>query len=173
MTRYPHEEFDYEAIDEPAAEPLDPDRLEVARQVLDYLHTVVLAPGPQGRPASTLQVNVRWRLLRKLLGLDAEQSLADIARQCGCTRAWLSAAGNAMAKEFRWRGDWQRSDRVRETYRERALGVASGTWKATDHWERRKLRRAKQASVAAKSADANPAATTPGAKESFTRGANT
>lgn len=141
-------------------------REEVLRRVGIFINEMVIRK-TDGVSPSAMTIAVRLVILNALLYPDQFRSLNEYAKQLGCSRAWLSAVAGSFLASIGMKASWQRL-KARDVYAERARGVHAGTWKASDKWERRKLRLPKDGGKNCRIENRRKEIRHPGVKESFT-----
>lgn len=141
------EDFDRAAVERavdgaPAADVVQEAQLDAIRRLVGLLEGLVFTKERDGELPSARMITARWLVIAALLGRE-KRSLAQIAGELGCSRAWLSKLGVKFATVLGMQAPWQRPSQ-REAYAKRAKGVHAGTWEPSGKWERRKLRDAKR-----------------------------
>lgn len=139
----------------PILDPPDPEKnerdLEILRGISTFIRDqIIQGHGGKIPPAQTIAA--RLIVLHTLLYPGQYTSLADIARQLGCSRAWLSKLAKAFSANLGMRATWQRIA-SREIYSQRAKGVHAGTWVPTAEHERKKLRQTRNARAVSKNGE--------------------
>lgn len=122
-----------------AADDQNAATLDTLRAVAVFLRDHIIAPPPSKQLPHPKKIAARLLIFEAMLYPQNRGSLASIARQLRCSRAWLTKLGNALTKGTGLRGAWQRM-KAREVYRARARGVHRGTWVSTERHQRRRLR---------------------------------
>lgn len=141
--------FDFGAIDHSDGEPHDnvgPSVEEATHRVMELLNKLIFGPtgGGPARAPSARSIAARWTVIRVLLGLDADKSLRQCARELGVTAASLSKLGIRFAAALNVSPPWQRSIDVRAAYSKRQREVAAGVHVITPEHERRLVREKRQ-----------------------------
>lgn len=135
-------------VEAPPADP-GPSAAEAVARVMETIHTLVFSAG-SGRVLPAKTIAARWCVLRQLLGLDADRSLRQCAKDIGVTPALLSKLGIRFATALKMKAPWQRSVATRRVYAERQRAVHAGTHVVSAEVEQRRLKAKMEGRTAAR-----------------------